>query len=471
MYYLYEENVLLKDFSKYAQKVTDDIKLNAKEIAQNTNIPYIYLNSPKISKEKIAKKTLKELNIKEGLICVLQVTELCKSTDIFKNKATHKLELQLRDRKCTHLYFYYIDKEFGFMHAKLQTWFPFTFQIYINGREYLSKQLDKAGVSYEMYENSFKYISDVEKAQEIANKIESKDLSNMFDYFAKKLNPQLSRITEIFKTSYYWCLDQCEYATDIMFKSREDLLNIYPDLVGHALTSFKAEDVMVFLGRKMTGAFLGEVVSNIKKRPEGIRIKHRMKSNSIKMYDKYSVLRIEVTINDPKEFKVYKEVTRDGKKVKRWVPMGKSISNLYRYAQVSLSANKKYIESLANAGFKEENIKHIEKVSSKIKVSKTKTISGFNLLSNETTEIFKSIMNAGNFINGFTNKSIRNQLFKIETDSKKIRNKVTRLLSKLRHHKIIKKIPRSFRYSVTTKGIKIISGILDIKSIELPKFL
>ena len=216
MFYLYEENILLKNFSGYAQKVTHKIKTNAKEIANSNDRPYIYLSSSKKSKEELAKKILKENPVKEGLICVLQVTEPCISTDIFKNKDKCKLELIMRERKCAYLYFYYIDKEFGFMHAKLQTWFPFTFQIYINGREYLSKQLDKADIKYKMYDNSFTYISDVKKAQEIANKIESKDLSNMFDYFAKMLNPQLSRITEVFKTGYYWCLDQCEYATDII---------------------------------------------------------------------------------------------------------------------------------------------------------------------------------------------------------------------------------------------------------------
>jgi hypothetical protein len=239
---------------------------------------------------------------------------------------------------------------------------------------------------------------------------------------------------------------------------------VYPDLVDHALTSFNCEDVMIFLGRKMTGSFAGEVVSDIKKRPEGIRIKHRMKSNSIKMYDKYSVLRIEVTINNPKEFKIYKEVTRKGKKVMEWVPMGKSIANLYRYAQVSMSANKKYIEALAYAGFKQESIKEIEKVSSRIENSKNKPVSGFNLLSKETTDIFSAIISSGNFINGFNNESIRKVLFPKTTHDKKIRNKVTRTFSKLRSHKLIKKIPHSFRYTVTAKGIKIITGILEIKT-------
>jgi hypothetical protein len=468
MFYLSKENVLLKDFEKYAKKITEDIINNSKQLAKEANRPHIYLNTSRKSKEEIAKKVLKEKPINEGLICIISVVEPCTSTfEIFKNKATCKLELQVKDGKCKHLYFYYLDKVFGFMHVKVQTWFPFDVQIYINGREYLSKEFDKADIQYKMYDNSFTYISDIERAQEIANKIEAKNFSDMFDYFAKKVNPQLSRIFDIFKSGYYWCLDQCEYATDIMFKSREDLLMIYPDLVDHALTSFSCEDVMVFLGRKMTGAFAGEVVSDLKKRQQGIRIKHRMKTNSIKMYDKYSVLRIEVTINNPKEFKIYKEVTRKGEIVMEWVPMGKSIANLYRYAQVSLAANTKYIKALANAGFKQENIKEIEILSSKIKSANNKLVSGYNLLAKETTDIFSAIINLGNFINGFTNKSIRKMLFLNDFSDKKIRNKVTRILAKLRSHKLIKKIPHSFKYTPTTKGIKIITGILEIKNIIL----
>lgn len=181
-------------------------------------------------------------------------------------------------------------------------------QVYINGREYLSKQLDKHGIQYNRYDNSFTYISDVEKAQELADKIESLKFCKRLDAIAAKINPFLSRIYEIFHQGYYWCLDQCEYATDIMFNSREDLEGIYPALVEHALISFKCDDVMTFLGRKMHNAFQGEIVSDIKKRPQGLRIKHRMKSNIIKMYDKYSVLRVETTINDPHELKILKRV-------------------------------------------------------------------------------------------------------------------------------------------------------------------
>ena len=106
-----------------------------------------------------------------------------------------------------------------------------------------------------------------------------------------------------------------------MFKSREVLDDIYPSLAGHGFYDFKCIDVFSFLGRKLNHKFQGEAVSDYRKCPEGWRIKFKMKSNSIKMYDKFNCLRIEMTINDPKEFQVYKEVRhRDGTTLKRWGP-------------------------------------------------------------------------------------------------------------------------------------------------------
>jgi hypothetical protein len=92
---------------------------------------------------------------------------------------------------------------------------------------------------------------------------------------------------------------------------------ILPDLFEHALIKTACENVLCFLGRKLHGNFRGQVTTDLKKRPEGWRVKHTIKCNSLKMYDKNSVLRVETTINNPSEFKIC-QPTEDGKL--RWVP-------------------------------------------------------------------------------------------------------------------------------------------------------
>ncbi len=66
------------------------------------------------------------------------------------------------------------------------------------------------------------------------------------------------------------------------------------------------------------------------------------------MYDKHgSVLRIETVINHPYEFKVRRRGRRKGQEVMGWFPMVKGVANLYRYAEVSLAANGRYLDALA----------------------------------------------------------------------------------------------------------------------------
>src|SRR6185369_9057052 len=109
---------------------------------------------------------------------------------------------------------------------------------------------------------------------------------------------------------YYWVADQSEYATDVLFTDAAALASLYPRLVEHARACLSAEDVLKFLGRKLTAPFQGEVQTHVGRRPEGVRVKHVMKSNRLKMYDKAgSVLRIETVINDPTEFRVRRRRT------------------------------------------------------------------------------------------------------------------------------------------------------------------
>lgn len=120
------------------------------------------------------------------------------------NHQTQKLEVTSRSTKCKHYYFYYNDEEFWWMFLKIQTWFLYNVQIYINGREYLSKIFVKNDIKYEMYNNSFSYIDDFEKVQKLSDSILDKKISDSFDGMIKKVNNLLPNIEKIFSHSYYW---------------------------------------------------------------------------------------------------------------------------------------------------------------------------------------------------------------------------------------------------------------------------
>ena len=69
------------------------------------------------------------------------------------------------------------------------------------------------------------------------------------------------------------------------------------------------------------------------RRYEGVRIKHHLGGNTVKAYDKAgSVLRIETTISQPKQFRVFRTTRGDPHGKKAWRPLRKSVADLHRRA-------------------------------------------------------------------------------------------------------------------------------------------
>jgi len=136
----------------------------------------------------------------------------------------------------------------------------------------------------------------------------------LLDGIARTLNPIHDEIFQARPTTYYWTTYQSEWAIDLSFRTAAELRRLYPRLLQHAMTTFGSTDIMRFLGRRISRngdlpkQFDGQVVSDLHRRQEGVRIKHRVNDNSVKLYDKaYSelgnVLRAEATLNTVTDFR------------------------------------------------------------------------------------------------------------------------------------------------------------------------
>ena len=70
---------------------------------------------------------------------------------------------------------------------------------------------------------------------------------------------------------------------------------------------------------------------------------------SIKMYDKFGViLRIETTVNDVSQFKIFREVQqRTGLSIKKHAPLKKNIYSLFPLASLLQACNRRYLEFIS----------------------------------------------------------------------------------------------------------------------------
>lgn len=470
--YLWNVKVLLKDAGKLFNEKSQQLKEASLEAANRLNRPIVYLASAKTSKEDMARQIAERDGIDNGLICVLTSVEQCQTYEIYRNRETKHIELEPRIRKCLFLYHYWIDPVFGFMHARIQSWFPFTVRICLNGREWLSRQMDKASIRYQRLENCFPWIEDTTRAQALMDEQLKTDWPCMFNQVAKRLNPSHEQILAPFQEPYYWSTYQSEWATDIMFKSPETLAQIYPALVRSGICVFGAEDVMRFLGKKPHPNFEGEAVSHYATRPEGIRLKHALKANSVKIYDKQgSVLRVETTINDPSDFKVYRPKEGDSDGPRSWQRMRKGIADLNRRAEVSGASNKRYLDSLASIKLDLTLADVVQSVCRPITWN-GRRVRDLRPWTEDDSALLRAISRGEFNINGFRNRDILAILFPGHDDpalKKRLSARISHRLRMLRAHGIIQKVQSTNRYVLTRKGRDIVTSIIQVQHISLSK--
>ena len=463
--------VLYKDFSAFVQKLSKRIKDHAENTAKRLSRPFHYLESTSVSKLSLAREIMERDRIVEGLICVFSCVESCRTYAIKKDRQKKKLRLISAERKCLHLYFYYVDRQFGLMHVRLQTWLPFTMHVCINGREYLARRMDKAGISYERRENCFTRIDNLPKAQAILDGLTTRRWCGFLDALAKRVNPWLDRRAGLDLRSYYWTVRQGEYATDVMFKDDQALAEIYPSLVNHAIEQFSSRDVLRFLGRRITPRFTGEITSDIVHRHEGIRVKHRVQENSIKMYDKQgSVLRIETTINNPHRFHVRRMVTRKGQRQIGWNAMRKGVVDIPRRVEISRAANERYLDALATVNIPGRVREILDPISRRV-VRDGRPYRALRPVTKDEANLFRAVLDGKHFIQGFRNVDIRRNVApgneRDPYERRRAAARVTRLLRLLRAHRLIRKVPSRTYYRVTQKGHRVMSTALKLREGEV----
>lgn len=454
-----------RNFKEVAPELAEHLKSYAQGMAEGTGRPYKHLPTHDQRMEDNARAMAEVDKIRDGLVCIYSTLETCRTFRVRYGDGRPTVGPDLR--VCLVLYFFFMDREFGLMHVKLQTWFPFTAQVYVNGHEWLACKLKQEGIAFEKVDNAFLQVDNVERAQELVAQFWRRDWPKLLDVFAERVNPLLEDWLE--GQSYYWSIDQAEWSTDVLFKDRSALTTLRPALYEHAALCFGAEQVMTFLGRKYRETFQGRIQTHWHRREPGAAVKHWMKRNALKMYDKAGrVLRIETVINNPREFFVHRVRHKiNGRKEVGWFPMNKGIANLYRYAQVGRSANARYLEALAVVNDVGVGQRELERRCAPV-FYQGRNRRALQPLGAEDQALFQAALRGEHAVRGFHNGELAQQLFGAKpndpVERRRVCGRVSRRISLLRAHGLIAKFPRSRRYRVTESGQRFMSTAIQVRA-------
>ena len=462
-WHLKQENVQFVDYEKkYAKKLRGYIRDHVKAVASYYSKEVEYINH-NVRKEDYVAKKLEARGRRPGLVCVLSAMESCRTYKVRKCQKGGFLCLKNCPGKCIHYYIYFIDKELGLGYLRIPTWAPFRLQLYFNGHDWLERKMKAEGIRYKKADNTFTHISDFQRANEIAANLDPNQLERKFNEIAEKWVGVFDR----FHGQLSWSVFQAELATDVVFKNDQLLPQLYDEITRTAISEFKCQDVYQFLGKRIYSRCKQFAEGRMQTLIEGTRIKHSIKSTSIKMYDKQDrVLRIETTTSDVSSFKCYRRVaSRDGSCDFRRAPVRKALSCISTVFDVLLACNKRYLSAISQMEDRTEEKHRLSKIVESRKDSKGRSCRGINFFKQEDLLFLNAILQGQHHIMGMRNRSLQPYLPGWKPQ------KIGRTLRRFHELGLLKKVAKTTKYYTTKLGKDVLAAALQLRErIVLPEF-
>ncbi len=478
--YLYQQRVRYTDFARHAEDQTKALCSLTEKQAEKEGIPLRHLNSPEIDKEAAALELAHSHQLTSGRVALLTSVELCSVYRIRKNQAGWIKPVKERG-KCLHYYHYFLHPVLGLCYVRVQSWFPFTIRVGMNGRQWLYRQLETRGVPFQKRDNLLLSVDDPALAQQLLDEQRRVDWPTLLGHLVQPIQPLWTYLHDTARTPYYWMTEQSEWATDFMFHSAADLATWYRRWLRHGIETLQCQDVLRFLGKKVPergyGRCTGEVKMDLRERAEGTRLKFWYDTNSLKMYDKGGApgggpdlasgargFRLETTINQPQAFKVFrtKEGEPEGTK-KSWRPLRKGVADLDRRAEVSHAANSRLAESLATVADTHTLGELLKPLGQPVIADGKRQARALNPLTGQDGTLLRALARGEFLLQGFRNRDVRTALYGETPDASERRRqaaRVTRQLALLRAHGVIVKVPTTHRYNLSASGRRIVAALL-----------
>ena len=440
--FLYQQNIRIFDYPKFAEPLRDRIRDRAHEVCAAAGIEIEHVSKSHIRKEALVARVLAARGDAPGLVHVISAMEACPSYQPWHDKLRGKTYLKPIPGKCLHYYFYFIDGELGLCYLRVPTWAPFGLQFYCNGHSALARALTREGIDYFQQDNAFLRIADLARAQQLADAFSPDLLHGRLDEYAQRFCPVL----DVFGQVYHWSLRQIEYSTDLMFRSEQILVPLYDAISGQAVLAANAERVSGFLGKKVTPQLAQEIGSRLSTRIEGRCIKHYMGAVGVKVYDKFSrVLRIETTVNDVSFFKHHRKVEhKDGHVTRELAPLKKTIYSLIDLREILLACNQRYLAFLSSLDDPSAGERDLQRLS-KPRIGNVPSVKGLNFFDAAEQTLLRTLQLGKFTIHGWRRADLLAHL-NISPSA------MSRQLKRLHVLGIIKKVAHTYRYYLTRIG-------------------
>jgi len=343
-----------------------------------------------------------------------------------------------------HYYFHIYDEVLGSMALRVASFIPFTVCAYINGHEFIARQLQIRKLSHRQQDNAITAVEDPKALQKMANGLSAQVIRQRLNYWAFTLGPKFSTKERLacHGLGRSWAIQQVEYCWNVVFKRHWPIRHIFERCCELSLYSFTADRISQIFGHRLHRRFHGKLQTVLEKLGQGRHVfRAYWKNGFLRQYEKWrTYLRLELLSNHLPDLNLRKGL--DGLEQIRKT----CHSTLDRFAAnqaINLNVHGQF-DLLA-------------RLAKPVLLGKNK-IAGIRLDQVRMMRLLQVLLGrgAGSF-GGWSAKELRSAI--LDTfELNATHYSITALrydLRKLRAHGLIERLPHSHRYRLTVKGQKV----------------
>lgn len=336
-------------------------------------------------------------------------------------------------------YFYIVDRDFGPLFIKFGSYFPYTAKLYINGHEWLKRQLEQQGIAHEALDNGILSCADPDRVQQIADSLSAEKIDAVLRKWLRCLPHPFTAADREAGYRYDVSILQAEFSRTMVMDRPVTGRVLFEEVIRENLDLGRPDQVQLIFGRRVIKTTPGRFRTRVL--TEGVipSIHVHYKNARIKEYYKEGrALRVETTINDTRDFRI-----------------GKRLQNLPQLREIGFSANRRLLDVQRISHDCANGEEAWNAVVRPVQVGEQRG-SALRFDDPRAQALFAAILLFVFQTEGFASKQLRGPLAQLLglDPATMTQARMTYDLRRLRLHGFIERIPHTHRYRVTPFGLR-----------------
>lgn len=319
---------------------------------------------------------------------------------------------------------------------------PFQTTYYLNGHNFIERELHRCGIGYRKDQNAFLSTEDPGALQAAADRLSAKVIRGRLNYWTLLVGPKFSRKDRQAVALYRdYSINQIEYCRNFIFRRDYPIHNMFERSCDIGLFRLTADKVSEFFGFRVNKRHRGKLCAVLEKIDHGHHVLRVCARKAVvRMYEKYArFLRVEALSNRLKDF-----------------GLKKGLDNLDAVRHTLAAVTDRFVAFEADSLDVHVEFPLFQRLALPVSLGRSR-IPGIKIHQTRLMRLMEVLLHGGVPVAGWRTTEIHQRIlaaFNLTSDHYTL-TQLRYDMRKMRAHGLVERVGRRYAYRLTGKGIRV----------------